>query len=223
MSKFIITGASSGIGNVINKALKEASFEIMNLSRRSSDHPFDLNQEEEVLNWKPPKDIDGLICCAGIGYFKKLEELSFSEMQEMMRTNFFSHAVLCKKVLPILKKKSRAHLIFIGSEAALKGSRFGSMYCASKFALRGFVQSLVEECSNTSVHISLIQPGMVDTPFYDELHFKPGDAIENSIDPQTIAQMVLHCIKARKGTELEEIIIRPKKKVVQFKKELAAR
>jgi short-subunit dehydrogenase len=95
-----------------------------------------------------------------------------------MNLNFVSQSFLAKEFLPALKRKALADLIFIGSEAALAGSRKGSIYCASKFALRGFSQSLRDECAKSSVRVSLINPGMVKTDFFQSLTFEPGE--ENS-------------------------------------------
>ena len=105
-----------------------------------------------------------LIFAAGVGQFGSLEEFSYDQIQALMTINFTSPVLLTRALLPSLKRKTRADLIYIGSEAALKGSRKGAIYCASKFALRGFTQALREECSTDKVRVCLINPGMVLTP-----------------------------------------------------------
>ena len=62
----------------------------------------------------------------------------------------------------------------MGSEAALAGTAQGSLYCAAKFALRGLAQALRAECARAGIRVTLVNPGMVQSPFFDELDFRPG-------------------------------------------------
>ncbi len=116
-----------------------------------------------------------------------------------------------------MKRQGQGNLVFIGSEAALSGSRKGAVYCATKFALRGFAQSLREECSNSGIRSTIVNPGMVKTGFFDNLSFEPGDAEENYILPQDVADAVLTILSARPGTCFDEINLSPLKKVIKFK------
>ena len=111
-----------------------------------------------------------------------------------------------------------ADLIFIGSEAALVGSRKGSIYCASKFALRGFSQALRDECAKSSVRVSLINPGMVKTDFFQTLTFKPGEHESQHLLAEDVADAVSYIINARKGIIIDEINLNPANNVIQFKK-----
>ena len=88
--------------------------------------------------------------------------------------NLLSHMVMSQLLIPYLKQQSNAKLIFMGSEAALKGAQQGSIYCAAKFGLRGFAQSLRQECSKSGLSVTLINPGMIKTPFFNDLYFEPG-------------------------------------------------
>ena len=107
--------------------------------------------------------------------------------------------------------------MFIGSEAALQGAKNGTAYCASKFGLRGFVQSLSAECRQAGVTTCLINPGMVDTPFFDDLVFQPGDHPSNVISAETVADCVLHCVRTDSNSVIDEINLSPRNKVVTFK------
>ncbi len=125
---------------------------------------------------------------------------------------------MTKALLPALKRKTNSDLIFIGSEAALKGSRKGAIYCASKFAIRGFTQALREECGKSNVRVCLINPGMVKTAFFDELAFEPGDHESNAILPEDVAVAVSYVLGSRMQMVIDEINLSPLNKVVKFKK-----
>ncbi|MDX1811853.1 MAG: SDR family oxidoreductase, partial [Gammaproteobacteria bacterium] len=159
---------------------------------------------------------DGLICAAGYGQFAKLEQFSFQQMQQMMNVNFMAHALLVKLMLANMKKNKSGHIVFIGSEAALEGGKEGAMYCASKFALRGLAQSLREECAKSGVNITVINPGMVKTPFFDTLNFRPGASPENYILPEDVALTVQQVLAMRPGTNIDEINLSPLKHVIDF-------
>lgn len=227
----IVTGCSSGIGKEICLSLLGKGHIVLGISRSKpsftnpSFHFFPLNLCDlasiptfipQLLSQFP--SVDTLICNAGMAYFGHLEQLSYEQISQMIFTNFTGHAFLVKALLPHLKKHKRADILFIGSEASLAGKRKGSIYCAAKFALRGFAQALREECSKNHIRISQIQPGMVRTPFYDLLDFSPGEEKEHSLLPKDIATVVAMVLQMGSHAVCDEIILSPLKKVIAFKK-----
>lgn len=220
--KILITGASSGIGKAATQKLLEEGHEIWGISRSiTSTHPrlhahqMDLSDLDALPdNLEPFLDVDGIICNVGKGHFGNVEELSYKQIRSLIDLNFLSHVYLIKKLLPHLKKKPHADIIFMGSESGLIGQRKGSIYCASKFALRGFAQSLREECSTSNIRVSIIQPGMVRTPFFDTLSFQPGADANHAILPEDVAQMISTILQMRPGTVLDEVVLRPQKKTI---------
>lgn len=162
--------------------------------------------------------LDGIVFAAGVGQFGSLEEFSYAQIEQLMTVNFTSNALLTRALLPALKRRQNVDLIYIGSEAALKGSRKGAVYCASKFALRGFTQALREECAKSRVRVSLINPGMVKTPFFDRLSFEPGDDVSQYITVEDVADAVQYILNSNPNIVLDEINLSPLNKVVKFKK-----
>ena len=224
LRKVLVTGASSGIGKAITDQLLGAGHQVWGIARRLTEskhphfhaHALDLSDLDTLPDkLKPFSKADTIICNVGKGQFGHLEEVSFEQIRSVMDLNFLSHVYLIKTLLPHLKRLKHADVIFIGSEASLIGKRKGSIYCASKFALRGFAQSLQEECRTSPVRISIIQPGMVRTPFYDSLNFGPGDEDAHAILPEDVAQMVATILEMRRETVLDEIILSPKKRVIK--------
>lgn len=229
----LVTGAGSGIGRAIARNLLKQGHHVLGVSRDSGKFVRSMNNFTPVqldlsrLNDIPEKirelqqafpEIDAAIFCAGRGQFGSVEEFSYTQIEDLMTLNFTSNAFLVKALLPALKRKDHSDLIFIGSEAALKGSRKGAMYCASKFALRGFTQALREECGKSNVRVCLINPGMVKTAFFEALSFEPGDELSNFITPEDVAEAVSYALNSRAQIVLDEINLSPLNKVVKFKK-----
>jgi len=229
----LVTGASSGIGRAIARNLLQQGHHVLGVSRdnakfiRHMDNFTPVQLDLSRLNDIPEKireleqafpEIDAVIFCAGRGQFGSVEEFSYTQIEDLMTLNFTSNAFLVKALLPALKRKDHGDLIFIGSEAALKGSRKGAMYCASKFALRGFTQALREECGKSNVRVCLINPGMVKTAFFEPLSFEPGDETSNFITPEDVAEAVSYALNSRAQIVIDEINLSPLNKVVKFKK-----
>jgi len=231
--RILVTGASSGIGRAIAGELLKCDYPVIGIARYnknvSIEHerfvavPMDLSDIDglpEKLNGLASQypDVHGIVFAAGRGQFGSLEEFSYPQIRTLLELNFLSQAYLAKAFLPLFKKRGSGHLIFLGSEAALKGSRKGSIYCASKFALRGFAQALRDECARSNVRVSLLNPGMVNTAFYDDLDFEPGQDPENYLLAEDVAQAVAYILDTRSAFSVDEINLSPLKNVVRPKK-----
>ncbi|PKM11056.1 MAG: short-chain dehydrogenase [Gammaproteobacteria bacterium HGW-Gammaproteobacteria-3] len=229
----LVTGASSGIGRAVARLLLDQGHRVLGVARDAdrfaTPHPgftavaLDLTELAELpakiaLIGKTYPDLDAAVFCAGAGRFGSLEEFSYQQIDALLRLNFTSAAFLARALLPDFKRKTTSDLIFIGSEAALKGSRKGALYCASKFAVRGFAQALREECAKSRVRVALINPGMVRTPFFDTLAFAPGEEPGQYLEPEDVAEAVSYVLNANANSVVDEINLSPLNKVVQFKK-----
>jgi len=229
----LVTGASSGIGRAIAKQLLHEGHTVIGSSRdchqftvehkNFSSIELDLAKIDQIpaklkILEKEFPALDGVIFSAGYGQFGAIEQFSFTQIEQMMTVNFTSQAVITRALIPNLKRKPQSNLIYIGSEAALKGSRKGSIYCASKFALRGFTQALRDECGSSCVRVSLINPGMVKTHFFDRLTFQPGNADTHGLVAEDIAETVIFILNSNNNMVIDEINLNPANKVIQFKK-----
>ncbi len=225
----IVTGASSGIGLALSKALLEEGYAVLGVARdcekAALEHPdfscrsIDLADLDalpgamSVLLEEIGLPVKALINNAGVGRMGFLEQLSVNDIRLVMDTNLTSQVIVTKAFLPLLKRQGEGDIIFMGSEAALRGARQGSIYCASKFAIRGFSQALREECGKSGVRVTLINPGAVRTPFFDGLQFEPDSSPENAIEPEDIASAVTMVLASRSGTVFDEINLSPRSQV----------
>ena len=229
--KVLVTGSSDGIGRSITLSLLKSEAKVIGLARDHSKfnpetknyikYKTDFSNEEILLNTiakiiNEHKDLDCLVSNAGFGKFGTLETFSTKEINDFIFTNLTSHMILTNKILPHLKKIRKGNIIFIGSESALKGGKNGSLYSAAKFGLRGFSQSIREESCSKNIHVSLINPGMVRTSFFNNLDFMPGEDKSNAIERDVIGKIIIDVLSTRSGSVIEEINLSPLKKVIKF-------
>ena len=229
----LVTGASSGIGRAISERLLQLGARVIGLGRDFSAWPAetpgftpltvdlgslaDLPARLKVIARSHP-DIDSVVCNAGSGRFGSLEEHSYHQIEESIALNLTQHIFFAKAFLPTLKRRGRGDLIFMGSESALQGGPGGTLYSATKFGLRGLAQSLRKDCASAGIRVCVINPGMVDTPFFTGLNFRPGKDPCQHLRPADIADTLVLVLGAPEGTVFDEINLSPLKKVIEFRK-----
>ena len=229
--RVLVTGASSGIGRAVCERLLADGHSAIGIARdfgkfpcddrRFAAHGIDLADLDQLpahlqtLVATYPA-LDALVLNAGIGRFGSLEQFSYEQIRALIDLNFTCHVFVARAFLPTLKKAGHGHLVFMGSEAALTGTAQGSLYCAAKFALRGLAQALRAECARAGIRVTLVNPGMVQSPFFDELDFRPGPEPDNYILLEDVAEVIVQALTARDGTVLDEINLSPQKKVIEF-------
>lgn len=228
MRHVLVTGSSRGIGRAIVKALLGNGYAVTGIAR-SNDSPIegmkfhfaDLNDIDITarLIGKLCKasNISAVVCNAGTGKFGSLETHSPAQISEHLQLNLCSPLVVAQAALPLIKKHDRSDLIFMGSESSMQGGRYGSLYSAAKFGLRGAAQALKHECASANCHVGIVQPGMVRTHFFDDLDFEPGASDDNAIHPDEVAKAVMSMLEASDNTVIDEIVLNPIKRVVKKK------
>ena len=228
----LVSGASSGIGQAIAARLLELGYEVTGISRRGQTdelrhdnfqaHSVDLGDldrlESSLKTILSGGEFDCCVHAAGQGFFGSVEQFSVAQIENAMRVNLVSSMVLCRALLPGMRRHGAGRIVFIGSESALQAGRKGALYSAAKFGLRGFCQALREDCASDGIQVSLVNPGMVRSPFFDGLPFAPADAPENAISVDDVADVVAQILNASANIVIDEINLSPRVKSINFNK-----
>lgn len=221
---FLITGASSGIGAATARAAAQAGYRLV-LAARSQDK-LDLLAAElggperalavttDVMRWEDNERlaaaaleafgrIDVAFVNAGFGAkrgFHPDRAAGVEHWHDMVLTNVLGAAYTIRATLPAILE-SKGHVLITGSVAG-RISLPGSLYSATKWAVTGIGQSLRAEITGSGVRVTLIEPGMVDTPFFD-------DRVEDALSDADIAAAVMYAVSQPEHVDVSELLVRP--------------
>jgi NADP-dependent 3-hydroxy acid dehydrogenase YdfG len=218
---FLITGASSGIGEATARRAAEAGYRLV-LGARSHDRLRALAEELggqdrvmavrcDVRDWDDQRAlasaaleafgrIDVAWANAGFGAPRGFLESTVEHWRDMVLTNVYGAALTIRATLPALKD-STGHLLLTGSVAGRRALP-GSLYSSTKWAVTAMAEAARLELDGTGVRVSLIEPGMTDTPFFDK---RPSNALE----PDDIARIVMFTLAQPPHVDVNEVLVRP--------------
>lgn len=224
----LITGASSGIGHALAERSAAQGYAVMGVGRDFSQRPhscqrtFVLDQGDLpaverfcAQQKKHLQALDLLILNAGYGQFGSIEQFSSAQIQRLITTNLTSNLVLLSKLVPMMKARARGDIVLMGSESALQGAKQGSVYCATKFGIRGLAQSLRAECAGSGIRVMLVNPGPVRTDFFKELAFAPAAGDEFALSADDVAHSVFSALALPATSVVDELNLQPLKRVFE--------
>jgi len=220
---FLITGASTGIGAATARHAAKAGHRLV-LAARSEDKIAALAEEvggeeralaipTDVTEWEQVEalvqrtldhfgQLDVAFANAGFGATRGFTEESPEHWKSMVLTNVYGAALTIRATIGPLKE-SKGHLLLTGSVAGRRALP-GSLYSATKWAVTAMGESARQELNDTGVRVSLIEPGMVDTPF-----FESDISGMNPLQPDDIARAVMFAVSQPAHVDVNEILIRP--------------
>ncbi|KAM4622738.1 alpha-N-acetylglucosaminidase [Discoglossus pictus] len=163
---------------------------------------MDITDQQSVLTaMEKVKEqrVDILVCNAGVGLMGPLEIHSYDTIKKIFDVNLFGTIGTVQAFLPGMKQRRSGQIIISSSVGGLQGVPFNDVYCASKFAVEGFCESLAIVLHHFNIHVSLIECGPVNTSFIHNLQsWDPSDSRLQGVDSETrslYAQYLQHCQK----------------------------
>src|SRR5216117_1220186 len=213
----LVTGASSGIGQVIAQLLTERGFTVYGTSRKPTGTlvPLDVRSDDSVRACLDRVGkIDVLVNNAGYTLMGSAEETSIEEAKGQLETNFFGVVRMVNAVLPAMRKAGAGKIINVGSLAGITAIPFGAFYTASKFAIEGYSEALWHELRPLGISVSVIEPGFVHTAIgdttqiagspltaYDPVRNRATSALNRHVNkgiaPEAVARTVLRAVESR--------------------------
>ncbi|HXB15171.1 MAG TPA: SDR family oxidoreductase [Solirubrobacteraceae bacterium] len=217
----LITGASSGIGAATARLARREGWRVV-LAARSVERLEELAAELggpdaalavrcDVTDWEDQQrmaqaaidafeGIDAAFANAGFGGPRGFLEDTPEHWREMVLTNVYGAALTIRATVPALRS-SKGHLVLTSSVA---GRRVlpGSFYSVTKHAVTAMGEAARLDLNGSGVRVTLIEPGMVDTPFFEK---RPADALED-VD---VARAVMYALSQPPHVDVNEILVRP--------------
>jgi len=208
-ARILVTGGSLGIGKAAAQVLAQAGARVAITGRheeRLLKAAKEIGAVAIVADAANPKDVErtfddvqrqlgGLDCLvnnAGIGTFCEMQEVTMEQFEKIFSVNVYGAALMGARAASLFRKqKSHGHIINIGSTAGLKGFAGGTIYAASKFALRGMTECWQAELRKHNIRVTLVAPSEVATAFGRE------DGREREAPPNKLTSMeIAHAIKS---------------------------
>ncbi len=234
----LVTGASAGIGEACVRAFAGAGAAVVAAARRRKRLealaeelrktggrvlPLFLDVRDRAcvdatLSALSPEwaAVDVLVNNAGLGRgLDKLHEGDPAEWEEMLDTNVKGLLFVTRRVLPGMVARGRGHVINIGSVAGRETYPGGGVYCASKFAVRGLTRALKMDLTGTSVRVTTVDPGMVQTEF-SKVRFRGDEARAaavyknlEALRPEDVADAVVWAASRPARVDVTELVLMP--------------
>ena len=225
----LITGSTAGIGRAIAEALLNSGADVC-VSARNQDEieatvvglkriaksrvagkSCDVRSFEQVQELMSFVDttfggIDILVNNAGIGVFKTVEETSAEDFRAVLETNLFGVFYCCREAIPRMKQRGGGYIINISSLAGANPHPAMAAYNASKFALNGFSEALMQEVRQDGIKVSYIMPGSVNTEFGGD---EPDESKSWQLQADDIARVVLDLLSHHSRALPSRVEIRP--------------
>jgi NADP-dependent 3-hydroxy acid dehydrogenase YdfG len=218
-----ITGASTGIGAATARRAVEAGYQVV-LGARSEEKLAELAEELggegwarwqrcDVTSWEDQQALvrlaldgfgrlDAFFANAGFGAKRGFLEETPEQWKAMIDTNVYGVALSIRAALGHFSDQGRGHMILTSSIAGRR-TLPGSLYSATKWAVTAMGYALRSEVADTDIKVTLIEPGMVDTPFFDQ---RPESG---ALQADDIARAVIYALEQPPHVDVNEVMVRP--------------
>lgn len=220
----LLTGAGSGIGALLARALLERGDEVLVVARSAqraeemaSALPgartlvADLAAPEAAESLDLPERLDSVVHAAGVVELGAVADLSVQAWTEQLQVNLVAPAVLTRVALPALRA-ARGTVVLVNSGAGLFAHPQWSAYAASKHGLRAFADSLRGEEAGHGVRVSSVYPGRTATPMQEKVHAQEGKEYDAAdwVQPSTVVESILHVLDLPGDATIPDLTVKPR-------------
>src|SRR5437763_14110260 len=218
----VVTGASRGIGRAVARTAAARGARVGLVARTRQDleavlaeiggrgaiataDMADREQAEAAIEALASElgPVEILVNNAGVGAYGPVLDAPVEDFERLMRVNYFSAVYATKAVLPSMVERGRGHIVNLASVAGRFGAPLEAAYSASKFAMVGFTEALAFEVGPRGVGVSMVNPGPVDTEFFERRGHPYARSRPKPVPAERVAAAVIDVVEHNR---LERII-----------------
>ncbi len=230
----VVTGATKGIGHAVALALARKGARLLIVARDESElkaaaEEFrkagsprvaavaaDLGTANglDAVVLSAVREFDGfdiLVNNAGHGLMKPIVEVSDGEFDRMVAVNLRAPFMLTQAAVKVLRRRGGGQVVQIASGLAYRGLPGWSLYCATKFGLRGFTECVREEVAKENIKVGIVAPGYTETHFFDDWPDREGRDFTDALQPEDVAHAVMALVEQGPTSDIKEILVRNKR------------
>lgn len=216
--KVIVTGATGGIGSAIARALDTAGCHLLLTGRSTAkmtsllatlpgnDHAIlaaDLTSKAgiELLRDEAERfKASTLVNCLGVNRLSSLDKANYGDVDHIIATNLTAPVNVCRALLPLFEGQEKATIVNVGSILGSIGYAGSTLYCASKFGLRGFTEALRRELADTAISVVYFAPRATNTELNSDRAKQLNQELGNAVDsPEWVARQLVSVLEANKS------------------------
>lgn len=215
----IVTGASSGLGKAVTLQLSRDGWQVFALARTIAKSDFGKNVRKIACNIrdlqsiddafyeidKQTEHIDLLVNCAGRGLVKTFEETTREEIVDIFGVNLKGNIYIAQEVYKRMIPHKEGHIINLGSTSSIKAREMEVLYCASKWGLRGFTESLRLEAKQHGIKVTGVYPGGMSSDNFWRV--VPGKDVSLYMKPEAVAQQLINIVNQGNEVAIAEVVI----------------
>ncbi|HEV2368946.1 MAG TPA: SDR family NAD(P)-dependent oxidoreductase, partial [Acidimicrobiales bacterium] len=224
----LVTGASRGIGRAVARSAADRGSQVGLIARGQTDLKQVLDEiggrgalaaadvasrpEAEAAVAAVERQlgpIDIVVANAGIGLYGPFFEADPEDFARLLGVNVLGTMHVLRSALPGMVQRRRGHVVIVGSVAGRLGTPFEAVYSASKFAQVGLAEALSVELSAFGIGVSLVNPGPVDTAFFDRRGHAYMRSFPRKVSAQRVAKAVMAAVDRRRFEQLVPRWLRP--------------
>lgn len=227
MGTWLVTGANRGLGRQLTRVLARRGRRVIAMARDPATlaplqaefgaamiRPLALDLADAAAVTPAiaaaiaaVDDFEGVINNAATGSYRPFLEHSEAELLALLQVNVGAVLQVCRAALPALLARGGGRILTIASDLATRPLANMAPYVASKFALRGLSLSLLREFKDRGVHVSLVNPGIIDTGF--DGHVEGSRAGTGALDPAALAELIVDLVELPPAMLVDEITLHP--------------